>query len=119
MPSFCRPHYAPCLPGLPVIGYRAKVLHPGERLTALKVAEVRVVRICFLLEADVEICFPMISIFEEVDHVMQKVDDVERQNKQFLLLPEMDAFMVNDDRICHQAFVSKKHKGVQGHRIGG
>ncbi len=94
-------------------------MHPGERLTAFKVAEIRIVRICFLLEADVEICFPMISKSEEVNHIMQNVDDVKRENKQFLLLPEMDAFMVNDDRISHQAFVSKKHKGVQGHRIGG
>jgi hypothetical protein len=94
-------------------------MQPGVRFTAFEVVEICIVGICFLLEANVEICFMMVSIFQEVEQIMQKVDDVKRQDKQFLLLPEMYRFMVNDHRICHEAFVPEKHKGVQSHRIGG
>lgn len=57
--------------------------------------------ISFLLEANVEVCFLVISIFQQIDKIMQKVDDVKRQNKQLLLLFEMYGFMVDDDPIRH------------------
>ena len=66
----------------------------GKKLSPFKVAEVVLMLIGFLFEADVLIGFHAVSVFYEKDEPLDSVPNKEGQEEQFPLLGCVDEFVV-------------------------
>lgn len=71
----------------------------------------------FFFENDFPVGQIMLMIAKQVNQVIEKIKDVERKNKQFDLLPQMNFFVIDNGLIGFQVGTFKQNERENGHAL--